>query len=54
MVFVRRAATVALLTFAGALAGFGVHGFLPLTTSSNPEAWSDRWSGSLRRYCRWC
>src|ERR1700733_1063081 len=29
MVFVRRAATVALLTFAGALAGFGVHGFLP-------------------------
>src|ERR1700735_4378512 len=29
MVFVRRAATVALLTFASALAGFGVHGFLP-------------------------
>jgi hypothetical protein len=29
MVFVRRAATVALLTFASALAGFGVHWFLP-------------------------
>jgi hypothetical protein len=29
MVFVRRAATVALLTFASALAGFGVRGFLP-------------------------
>ena len=29
MVFVRRAATVALLTFASALAGLGVHGFLP-------------------------
>src|ERR1700722_17707316 len=29
MVFVRRAATVALLTFASALAGFGVQGFLP-------------------------
>jgi hypothetical protein len=29
MVFVRRVATVALLTFASALAGFGVHGLLP-------------------------
>ena len=29
MVFVRRAATVALLTFASALAGFAVRGFLP-------------------------
>ena len=29
MIFIRRAATVALLTFASALAGFGVHRFLP-------------------------
>ena len=54
MVFVRRAATVALLTFASALAGFGVHGFLPANYVVESEVWSDRWSGSLRRYCRWC
>lgn len=38
MIFVYRAATVALATFASALAGFGVQWLLPAALSRSPKA----------------
>ena len=54
MIFVYRAAIVAVATFVSALAGFGAHSVLPAAYVANRKAWSV-WSSALsRRFCRSC
>ena len=54
MIFVYRAAIVALATFVNALAGFGAHGCCRPRMSSNRKAWSVTSLASSRRFCSSC